>query len=92
MTNVIWIYKYYPLIYIAKKKCKIFYKDLIKYMNDTGFYTKDDYITINKWNSIIFEDKYGGKIIIEILPYSLKLNNKNEISTLRVINYFKVLS
>ena len=91
MGNIIWIHKRYPLLYLSKKKCEITYKDLIKYMNGIGFYTKDDYITINKWNSIIFEDEHGSKIIIEILPYSLKLNNKNEISTLRVINYFKVL-
>ena len=90
MGNIIWIHKRYPLLYLSKKKCEITYKDLIKYMNGIGFYTKDDYITINKWNSIIFEDEHGSKIIIEILPYSLKLNNKNEISTLRVINYFKV--
>lgn len=92
MTNVIWMYKHCPLMYLSKKKCEIIYKDLIKYMNTMGFYTKDDYIAINKWNSIIFEDKYGSKIIIEILPYSLKLNDKNEISTLRVINYFKISS
>lgn len=90
MGNIIWIHKRYPLLYLSKKKCEITYKDLIKYMNGIGFYTKDDYIAINKWNSIIFEDEHGSKIIIEILPYSLKLNNKNEISTLRVINYFKV--
>ena len=90
MGNIIWIHKRYPLLYLSKKKCEITYKDLIKYMNGIGFHTKDDYITINKWNSIIFEDEHGSKIIIEILPYSLKLNNKNEISTLRVINYFKV--
>ena len=86
MGNIIWMHKRYPLLYLSKKKCEITYKDLIKYMNGIGFYTKDDYIGINKWNSIIFEDKYGGKIIIEILPYSLKLNDKNEISTLRVVN------